>query len=209
MYEWVGFGRCGNGCFCMYKASYVCVFFSTWVKGFVRYVIKSHSIVFIARSRGKLMFFVDSFIDWQPTFSKLWCYRSTSFWSTTDNTPRRKVKSPGNTTTSGDKVSCSVSELITLTQLWEHWLSIYETVSEKVKLKNVSVLLGFAMKIIKRDLCALYIWLNTSKGTSCLRRSKLTFGCSQMTVLSAQFWSKNIWNRTLCSWDMAISLKMS
>ena len=40
---------------------------------------KSYLEVFMARPRGKLKFFADSFINWQQTFSKqCWCYWPTS-----------------------------------------------------------------------------------------------------------------------------------
>ena len=65
--------------------------------------------------------------------------------------------------------------------------------------------------ILNVDIQFVQMCLNTSKGTSCLRRSKLTswyflnHGCS----LLAQFWCKKIFNWTLHSLDMAISLRMS
>ena len=54
------------------------------------------------------------------------------------STPGRKVNTPGNTSTSGDQVSRSLSGSITSTQLWESRLSIDETVSEKNKFSSWS-----------------------------------------------------------------------
>ncbi len=49
-----------------------------WLKRFIRFVKKDTFIsFFIVRPRGKLTFFVDSFIDWHLTFSKpCWCEHS-------------------------------------------------------------------------------------------------------------------------------------